>query len=957
MQDSAKISIDNNQYKSLFIHVLSGLKSKIKLGLVGLFIVSFAQLNQAQISKVDIANIKLSRNYSDLPWNQFVQKIEQNYSVHFYYLSGDFPDFRISFDSESIVLKKVLSDHFLQYNVFVTYDERGHIFLSKNSSITTQLSPRFFKAPAAEEETESVDSTSTNFIQTTKEFIAKTIIVGTKEGGVNKRTAMLSGIAVNGMTGKNVEGATVVDLISGKGTVTDEKGFYKLSLNKGKHVLKISSVNILEKQIEIDLRSTGTLDILLDDKIIMLQDVIVSAERDNKVLGTQMGLDKVSTKNVKKIPLVFGEKDIVKVALLLPGVQSVGEGSSGFNVRGSPTDQNVFYINNLPIYNTSHVAGFFSAFNADVVEEFSLYKSNIPLQYGGRLSSVFEIKTKAGNKDHFTARGGIGPITGRVTVEGPIKKEKSSFLIGMRSTYSDWILNFVKDPIIKNSHAKFGDIVTNFNFQPTENNQFNFFTYYSTDQMELFTQSNYDYQNFGLSANWKHFFNNQKNSLEVSLAHSGYKFSEENTQLEVAAYSHNNQLGHTEFKAIYAFAPIENHKFQVGINSTLYAIDKGVYNPLTGISLINYTDLGKEKGLESAFFISDEWKINDKLTASGGLRFNLFTYLGEQDVNIYKEGLPYTEDNILEVVHYSNWEPIKTYGGLDYRIGMNYLIKDNVSVKVAYNRLHQYIYMLSNTIAVSPNYKWKLSDYNTEPIIGDQFTLGFYSNIWNNRYEFSIETYYKITQNVVEIKDGANLFFNQNTEQATLQGNLDAYGIELMLKKNVGSLTGWINYTYSNSKVLVDSPFAENRINYGEPYPSNYDKPHAFNLVANYDLSRRYAISGNIVYSTGRPITYPTSIYYLNDIPTLSYSSRNAYRIPDYLRLDLSLNVEGNLLKRKLGHGTWAFSVYNVLGRKNAFSVYYEETDGNIKAYKLSIFGAPIFSVSYNFKLGNYASE
>lgn len=957
VQDSAKFTPYKSKHNSLITKTLSSLNKIIKPILLVLFLTSFTQLNQAQESKAGVTNIKISRTYSNLSWNQFVQKVEQNYPVHFYYLSSDFPDFRISFESDSIPLKKVLSDHFLQYNVFVSYDQKGNIFLSKNSSIATQLSPRFFKAQVIEKETESADITNTNFIRTTKEFIAKTIIVGTKEAGVNKRSATLSGIALNGMTGKNVEGATVVDLISGKGTVTDENGFYKLLLNKGKHVLKISSVNIVEKQIEIDLRSTGTLDLVLDDKIIMLQDVIVSAERDNKVVGTQMGLDKVSTKNVKKIPLVFGEKDIVKVALLLPGVQSVGEGSSGFNVRGSPTDQNVFYINNLPIYNTSHVAGFFSAFNADVVDEFSLYKSNIPLQYGGRLSSVFEIKTKAGNKDHFTARGGIGPITGRLTVEGPIKKDTSSFLIGMRSTYSDWILNFVKDPIIKNSHAKFGDVVTNFTFQPTENNQLNLFTYYSSDKMDLFTQSNYDYQNYGLSASWKHFFNNQKNSLELSLAHSGYKFNEENTQLEVAAYSHNNQLSHTEFKAIYAFAPIDNHKFQVGINSTLYAIDKGVYNPLTGVSFINYTDLGKEKGLENALFISDEWKINDKLTASGGLRFNLFTYLGEQDVNVYKEGLPYTEDNILEVVHYSNWEPIKTYGGLDYRIGMIYLIDDNVSVKAAYNRLHQYIYMLSNTIAVSPNYKWKLSDYNTEPIVGDQFTLGFYSNIWNNRYEFSIETYYKITQNVVEIKDGANLFFNKNTEQATLQGDLDAYGVELMLKKNEGALTGWINYTYSNSKVLVDSPFAENRINYGEPYPSNYDKPHAFNLVANYDLSRRYAISGNVVYSTGRPITYPTSIYYLNDIPTLSYSSRNAYRIPDYLRLDLSLNVEGNLLKRKLGHGTWAFSVYNVLGRKNAFSVYYEETNGKIKAYKLSIFGAPIFSVSYNFKLGNYASE
>ena len=920
------------------------------------FLIGLWFFSAAQNSYTKDFNLTISQSYNNLPWSQFVQKIERNYPVHFYYQSSDFPEFRISFDEDSILLKKVLTDHLLQYNVFVACDARGNIFLTKNISISTQLSSRFFKASIPEDEAEEEDKTNANFIQTTKEFIAQTIIVGTKEAGVNKRTATVRGIAVNGMTGQIVEGATIVDLISGKGVVTDEKGSYRITLNKGKHVLKISSVNILEKQIEIDLRSTGTLDLLLDDKIIMLQDVIVSAERDNKVVGTQIGLDKVSTKNVKKIPLIFGEKDIIKVAMLLPGVQTVGEGASGFNVRGSPTDQNLFYINNVPIYNTSHVSGFFSAFNSDVVDEFSLFKSNIPLQYGGRLSSVFEIKTKTGNKDHFTARGGIGPITGRLTVEGPLKKDKSSFLIGVRSTYSDWILNFVKDPIIKNSTAQFGDVVTNFSFQPNDKNNLNVFTYLSTDKMDLYTQSKYDYQNFGASAGWKHFFNNQ-NSFELSVAHSGYQFSEENSQLEVASYEHNKQLGHTELKAIFKIVPIENHKLQFGINSTLYTIDKGIYSPLTGVSLIDYIDLGKEKGLESALFVSDEWKIKENVTLSGGLRYNLFTYFGEQDVNQYAEGLPYTEDNLIDVLHFKNWEPVKTYAGLDYRLAMNYLINDNISIKAAYNRLHQFIYMLSNTIAVSPNYKWKLSDYNTKPIIGDQVTLGFYGNLLQNRYELSVETYYKFSQNVVEIKDGANLFFNENTEQATLQGNLNAYGFEVMLKKNAGTLSGWINYTYSNSSVLVDSPFAENRINYGDPYPSNYDKPHAFNLVANYDFSRRYAISGNVVYSTGRPITYPTSIYYLGEIPTLSYSSRNAYRIPDYFRVDLSLNIEGNLLKRKLGHSTWALSIYNVLGRKNAFSVYFKETEGSIQAYKLSIFGAPIFSVSYNFKLGNYASE
>lgn len=921
-----------------------------------LSLLSFCFTTLAQTHNSVKYQIELNKSYSNLSWSQFVKKVEDNYPVHFFYRTSDFPEITINIESDKIPLKTVLTDHLLQFNIFVSIDQDGNIFLTKNTSINTQLPLGFFKERSTEVEKENVEQLDANYIKTTAKFVTENAIVGTKEDGVNKRYATIKGIATNSVTGEKVVGATILDLITKKGVVTDESGQYSITLNKGKHVFKISSVNIVEKQIDVDLRSSGNLDLVLDDKIILLKDVIVSADKDNKLVGTQMGLDKLIAKNVKKIPLVFGEKDVVKIALLLPGVQSVGEGSAGFNVRGSPTDQNLFYINHVPIYNTSHASGFFSAFNADIVDEFSLFKSNIPIEYGGRLSSVFEIKSKDGSKEKVTAHGGIGPITGRISVEGPLKKDKSSFLIGARSTYSNWILNFVKDPIVKNSKVQFSDVVTNFSFQLNEKNKLNLFTYFSNDKMDIYTQSKYGYQNYGASTTWKHFFENQ-NSFEISLVQSGYKFNEENKQMEVSAYSHQNELTHAELKAIVNIVPFKNHNVKFGLNSTLYNINKGVYSPLTDLSLIKFTDLGKEKGIESGLFLSDDWKVNPKLTLSGGFRYNLYSYLGPQDVNRYRDGLPYTNDNIVEVLHFSNWQSVKTYNGLDFRFAVNHLINDNLSVKAAYNRLHQYIYMLSNTIAVSPNYRWKLSDYNTNPIVGDQIALGFYSNLFQKHYELSVETYYKFSQNVVEIKDGQNLFFNENLEQSSLQGNLSAYGMEVMLKKNTGKLTGWINYTYSNSKIRVDSPFAENRINYGDPYPSNYDKPHAFNLVSNFDFSRRIALSGNVVYSTGRPITYPTSIYYYRGIPTLSYSSRNAYRIPDYFRVDLSITMEGNLLKRKLGHGTWAFSVYNVLGRKNAYSVYFEEKDGLIKSYKLSIFGAPIISISYNFKLGNYASE
>ncbi len=907
----------------------------------------------AQNSKT--ASLSLSQDYSNLLWNQFIQKVESDFPLHFYFDPKDIPNIKISFKTPNNKLEAILNSHFLPLNIFVSFDDFGNIFLSKGSPVKTELATHFFKSETIPKN-ENTAINPDKFIQTTAAYSNETAIIGSKELGVNKQFATLRGKLTNHLTGKALPGLSIHDLTTGQNLISDANGNYQIKLRIGTHLLKIQGVNTSDKQIKVDLRSDGVLNLALEDKIVILKDVVVNADIDNPLEGTKMGFDKVSTKKTKKIPLIFGEKDVLKIALLLPGVQSLGEGSAGYNVRGSSSDQNLFYINHLPLYNTSHLAGFFSAFNADAISSFSMYKSNIPIEYGGRLSSFFEINAKEGSKKKFTARGGIGPITGRITIEGPLKKDKSSFLIGLRSTYSNWVLNFVKDPIIKNSKAQFADAVGNFSIYLNENNRLNLFTYASYDHMNIFTQSKYNYQNAGASLSWNHFFEN-KNKFELSFANSGYYFNEENSQISATAYKNNNNLNHSELKAIYFFKVKQNHALKIGFNSTFYQIDRGIYNPLTDSSFINTLNLGKEKGMENAFFLSDDWKLSPSLIFSAGLRLNIFTYFGEQDVNHYRTGLPFNDDNLIESLHYANWEAIKTYSGLDFRFAVNHLITDNISVKAAYNRLHQYIYILNNSIAVSPNYRWKLSDYNTKPIVGDQLSLGIYTKFKQNTYAINLEAYYKFSQNVVELKNGANLLFNKNTEQAILQGNLDAYGIEFMLKKNKGHLTGWINYTYSKSQVYVDSPYEENRINFGNPYPSNYDKPHALNLVANYDFSRRISLSSNLVYSTGRPITYPTSIYYYDGIPSLNYSDRNAYRIPDYFRVDLSLNIEGNLLKRKLGHGTYALSVYNILGRKNAYSVYYKENSGQIKAYKLSIFGAPIFSVSYNFKLGNYASE
>lgn len=905
------------------------------------------------------SQVIITKEYNNFSWLEFVKEIESKYKIRFFYKETSIPNFQLSI-TEPAAIKQILTENLSIFNLSISADRSGNFFITKDTQIKTNLPIDFF--PIAKTETNKFSNVhdtlainKTDFLKTSKEYISETIIIGTKEEGVNHKNVTISGYARNSKTGEAVINATIFDTESGKGVLTDVSGYFQITLDKGKHILVVNSVNINEKRLELSLLSDGSLDLILDNKIFLLDDVIIIAEKNDKVKGTQMGIESLTTKSVKNIPLVFGEKDLIKVALLLPGIQSIGEGSAGFNVRGSPIDQNVFYINNVPIYNTSHVSGFFSVFNSDAIDEFSLYKSNIPINYGGRLSSIFDIKTRQGDKNKLTASGGIGLITGRLLVEGPIKKEKNSFLIGVRSTYSDWAINMmVNNQKVKNSKAKFADVVSNFSFQLNDKNLLNIFFYHSYDKMDIAsTKTLIDYENTGASIVWNHYFKNQ-NNLKLSLVHSSYKYSEEDSRLDLSAFKNTNNLKHTEIKADLNLKLNEKHTITVGINSILYNIDKGNRTPLSEKNPIEEINFGKEKGLESGIYIGDEWKVSQKLSINGGIRYNLYSYLGPQNIYQYVDGLPKATENIQSMLSFENNEFIKTYGGLDFRASARYLIKEDLSLKVSYNKLHQYIYMLSNTIAISPNYKWKLIDYNSKPIIGDQISIGLFSNIFAKRYEVSVEAYFKKTQNLVEIKDGADLFTNKYTEQVTLQGDLSAYGIELMIKKPHGDLTGWINYTYSKSTIKVDSEFSENKINFGESYNSNYDKPHNWNLVANYEFSRRFSMSGNFVYSTGRPITYPTAYYPYNGVARSSFSKRNAYRIPDYYRLDLSFTLEGNLKRNKLAHGSWTFSIYNVLGRNNAYSVYFTETNNKFTGYKLSIFAAPIYSLTYIFKLGNY---
>nr|MBX2843893.1 TonB-dependent receptor plug domain-containing protein [Flammeovirgaceae bacterium] len=645
---------------------------------------------------------------------------------------------------------------------------------------------------------------------------------------------------------------------------------------------------------------------------------------------------------------VMGEADIMKIALTLPGVQTVGEGASGFNVRGGGTDQNLILINDVPIYNTNHLFGFFSAFNPEVISSANLYKSGIQANYGGRISSVFDVALRDGNKKDFSIKGGISPITGKVTIEGPLKKDTSSFVLGVRSTYSDYIFSLLDDPNLRNSQASFSDFITKFNFKLDEKNTLILSGYHSRDNFSLNSDSVYQYYNSNAAIQWRHNFNN-KLYLVTSGSYANYSYNLTSDQVPINAFEMDYEINHTNFKSEVNYFPNSKNNFRMGITSTLYNLNPGQGRALGDSSLVTEVLLDRENGLESAIYFGNEFEVNPRLSIYAGIRLSMFNLIGPGKSYVYQPGSPLEPEFIADTLNYSKGEMIKTYAGPEYRFSARQKLKDDLSVKFSYDRTRQYIHMLSNSVSISPTDTWRLSNAHIRPQIGDQVSLGLYKTVFGKGIEISLEGYYKQIQNVLEYKDGASLLLNEVLETDVINSEGKAYGVEFMIKRDIGKVSGWLSYTYARSFVQANGAYPVEQINQGEFYPSNFDKPHNLVIISNYKFNRRVNLSLNINYSTGRPATFPASKYTFNNQPILLYTERNQYRVPDYFRMDLAVNFEGNHKVKKRVHGSWSFSVYNLTGRSNAYSVYFLSEGGNINGYQLSVFANPIPTITYNF--------
>ncbi|HTI10221.1 MAG TPA: TonB-dependent receptor [Puia sp.] len=896
---------------------------------------------------------RVTVNFQKIPLDSLMQELERQTGYHFYYDTTDFDSTKVDISAEGQPFYKVLNEVFSGTEITYSIDRYRHVFIGKGEAIHTDLDPAFFDKVSPDRNALAAGDTIHDYLEEVgKQPVAtlenKLYVVGEKVTGPLQGLAHVAGYTRDSKTGEPVVGASIYVENPRIGVSSDQYGYYSISLPRGRHILNIQSIGMRDTRRQIMVYGDGKMNIDLLTQVLTLKKVIVSAEKASNVKRTEMGVQKMDIKTIKQVPVVFGEADVLRVVMTLPGVKTVGEASTGLNVRGGAADQNLVLFNDATIYNTAHFFGMFSAFNPEVVKDIELYKSSVPAKFGGRLSSVLDINSREGNKKEITGSAGIGLLTSRLNVEGPIVKDKTTFILGGRTTYANWLLANLPDQY-KHSRASFYDLNLNITHEINKKNSLFFTGYLSQDRFNLNNDTTYSYGNKNISLKWKHIFNN-KFYTTVAAGYDRYQYAISSDDNPVNAYKLGFNINQLYFKTHFNYFVNANHTLEFGLSTLRYKLHPGYYDPNGKGSLVVPDTLQREQAQESALYLSDRYSITNDLSIEAGIRYSVFNYLGASQVNNYAPGQPIIPDNLISTTRYPSGKVIKTYGGPEYRISARYVLTENMSLKAGYNTQRQYIHSLSNTTAMAPTDIWKLSDPNIKPQHGDQISLGLYRNFKANTIETSVEVYYKHIHDYLDYKSGASLIMNHHIETDVLETQGKAYGVELLIKKLTGKFNGWFSYTYSRTLLRQDDPLAGELVNNGKYYPANYDKPQDVTFVGNYRVSHRFSVSLNATYSTGRPITLPIGVfYYAGSLRTL-YADRNAYRIPDYFRTDLSMNIDGNHRVHQKTHNSWTIGVYNLTGRKNPYSVYYVSENGAVNGYKLSIFGSAIPYVNYNIR-------
>lgn len=787
-----------------------------------------------------------------------------------------------------------------------------------------------------------------------QKYLVFMLFLGMLTGRAQERFT-LSGRVQESGTMETVIGANVYAPQLATGAITNEYGFYSLTLPKGKATIMVSYLGYKTVEMEVDIASDTQLNFLLENNATALDEVVVTENAMATNIRTpEMGVHKVPIQTVKKMPVVLGEVDVLKSIQLLPGVSSAGEGASGFNVRGGAADQNLILLDEATIYNSSHLFGFFSVFNADAIKDLKLYKGGIPARYGGRVSSVLDVRQRDGDKSGFHTEGGIGLISSRLLLEGPMDNQaKGSFLVAGRGSYAHLFLKLANQP----NSAYFYDLNAKLSYEINTNNRFYLSGYFGRDVFRISDSFDNAYGNATLNLRWNHLFNDRLFS-NLSLIYSDYNYD---LSINSVGFNWESGIDNINLKYDFTYYTSNKLKFYFGADGRYYNFNPGEINATKEDSGVNDNVLDKKHALEYAAYVDVEQELTPKLTMHYGLRYSGFERMGAQPLSLYEDdrpvaydpdlGLYVSQDPIGEQV-YKDGETIASFGNWEPRFGLSYQLTENASVKVGYNRMAQYIHLISNTNSPTPLDVWAPSGKYIEPQKLDQYSLGYFANFKENAYSLETEVFYRNTQNRIDYIDGADLIANNTIETVILPGEARAYGWEVLLKKNTGKLTGWLAYTLSRAEQRVTGRNAEEPgINHGNWYRTSYDKMHDLSLTGQYALNDKWSFGANFIYQTGRAITYPKGYYEYQGFKIPRYEDRNADRLPSYHHLDVSATLTPKRNQGRKWKTEWVFSIYNLYGRENAAAITFGQNSETLEneATQLSIFGI-VPSITYNFK-------
>jgi hypothetical protein len=771
--------------------------------------------------------------------------------------------------------------------------------------------------------------------------------------------ADFSGRILDGTTGESLPGAVIYNEKTGTGSSAGMNGEFLVNLPAGEQLIRITYIGYEDQVRKINLLGHGNYDFYLFEETHAIDEVTIMAKRaEANVSRTQMGMISMDSRLLKELPASFGEQDLIKSMTLLPGIQSIGEFGAGFNVRGGKTDQNLILIENVPVFNSSHLFGLISVLNPDMVSGITLYKSGIPARYGERVSSVMDIRINPGNIEEMKMTAGIGLLSSRLHLELPVVNDKLTFSAGGRTSYSNWLLDRVPAEELLNSSAGFHDLSGLLSFTPDRNNSISLFAYYSNDAFSYTGNSEYQYRNMLSSIKWNSVLG-EKLSLNVSGGLSRYDYNVKETEesFPFSSYKLNSSIEYHNIRTSLSWFPDGNHRVEFGFNTVTYGINPGNLEPVGKFSIIQPSRLDGENGIEFSLFLSDEFELSESISTEVGFRYTSYLYLGPATVTRYDNDYPRRTDFITGTSVYGRNEKAAEYGGLEPRLSLRYGLTRSSSIKASYTRNKQYINLVSKTAVITPSDIWKLSDTHLKPLISDNFSAGYFRNFRNNIIETSAEIYYRNFRNIIEYRDDAELLMNRNIETELINASGYNYGIELYAGKSSGRLNGWASYSFTRSMIKSDSRFIEDQVNNNNWFPSDFDRPHEFIINAGYNISRRWRIGGSFTFISGRPVTLPELSFPYGDKQLVWYSGRNKYRLPPYHRLDLEI-IRGETIKiNKRRSGNWTISLLNAYGRKNPYSVYYErEQTGTgighrpFNLYKLYIIGRPLPTVTYNFR-------